>query len=232
MRAEMGHNRQFLALLMTGVFSLAPVSIAGAAPATDPFSWTLTNRFRLLSEADEARFGKDYAKYQVKAAQGEYGVDFTRYQLNYARLTERPYASRWNPVTAQYDLDGYVQSDRRSARLTYARGAHCAWTVNGAPIKGSQCKGALATLHVGANQATVSVDGAHAIDVGPINVQDYFAVVIGDSTASGEGNPEVMVSKVWRQEQGSGIRQLVTVPAKWLDERCHRSMISAPLLAL
>lgn len=53
-------------------------------------------------------------------------------------------------------------------------------------------------------------------------LRDHLIVSMGDSLASGEGNPDVR-----------GDYQLVGSdrPAQWKDERCHRSALSGPALA-
>ncbi|CUR61880.1 exported hypothetical protein [metagenome] len=48
-------------------------------------------------------------------------------------------------------------------------------------------------------------------------LKDYLLVSMGDSLASGEGNPDV------RAEEGTAVQ--------WKDKRCHRSALSGPALA-
>lgn len=53
--------------------------------------------------------------------------------------------------------------------------------------------------------------------------EDFSIVVIGDSYASGEGNPD--------HENGNGFIRNLTDSALWMDERCHRSAWAAPMQA-
>ena len=220
-----------LTALTLGALAALSGGEANAQKANSKFTWTLTNRFRLLRDGDEQKFGQDFSHYQVAAHKGQFDLDPRKFQYGFAHLTDRPYRTYWNPQTAQYDIQNYVSLQMRPAKLSYAGGTQCRWTVNGAPVSSTKCKGADASLQLGQNQATVSVDGGSPVPL-TMRVEDYFAVVIGDSTASGEGNPEVPVNYDIRQDRDSAGRIRHILPAQWLDERCHRSMISAPLIAL
>ena len=210
-------------------------SQANADPATTgQFTWKLTNKFRLLTNEDEEkRFAKEFDAYQKNAAGGNYSFNPLKWQRHYARLTDRPYASSWNPATAQYDLN-YVRSQNRPAELTFAGGKSCEWTVNGTKVSGNSCENVPVTLKVNVNTVALVADGKPVNKLEQPFVKDYFAVVLGNSTASGEGNPEVPASRLPSIDNSmhTTMPNFRFVPAKWLDERCHRSMISAPLLAL
>jgi hypothetical protein len=56
----------------------------------------------------------------------------------------------------------------------------------------------------------------------PVVLDDILVVSMGDSLASGEGNPDT------RGEYFAGTE---IVPAQWKEERCHRSALSGPALA-
>ncbi len=53
----------------------------------------------------------------------------------------------------------------------------------------------------------------------PVYIKDYLIISIGDSFASGEGNPDIP------RQASSGN------PARWQDERCHRSATAGPAQA-
>ena len=89
------------------------------------------------------------------------------------------------------------------------------WRVNGLPTPIEQTGGCRFSLQV--------VEGEHQISLvragereptatAVVTAADHLIVSIGDSVASGEGNPDV------------GGRLLGG--ARWLDQRCHRSMLS------
>jgi len=214
------------------LFATATTVSAQEAKAPGPFNWTLTNRFRLLSEADEKDFGPRLRTYIKNAERGSWSFLPSDWQADYARMMKFPYKTHWNALTAQYDLEDYVQSQNRPALLRYARGVRCVWSVNGVSKDGSCGKGVAVLLKVGVNSVSVTVDGSKPLTVGPVEVKDYFSVVIGDSTASGEGNPEVTATRPQASTQPKMIFIKPAKPAQWLDERCHRSLISGPLMAL
>ena len=58
----------------------------------------------------------------------------------------------------------------------------------------------------------------------PVTLRDFLFVAMGDSLASGEGNPDVRGTYRWPAYIGDP-------PAEWKDEQCHRSALSGPALA-
>jgi len=62
----------------------------------------------------------------------------------------------------------------------------------------------------------------------PVQIKDYFIVSMGDSLASGEGDPDIPQTYI---SGPGGIFWVLTEPAKWQDKRCHRSAISNAALA-
>lgn len=82
------------------------------------------------------------------------------------------------------------------------------WRVDGEPAEpllepGSGC-GAVFSV-AGEGDHTIEVLARNRAEVARVEVEDKLIVALGDSVASGEGNPE-----------GTG-------PDRWLDEPCHRS---------
>ena len=73
--------------------------------------------------------------------------------------------------------------------------------------------------------ATGSRDSARQ----PVRVKDLLVVSIGDSIASGEGNPYATERLVNVDVNGNEIR--IPKDATWQDERCHRSGVAGPAQA-
>jgi hypothetical protein len=64
------------------------------------------------------------------------------------------------------------------------------------------------------------------------SIRDYLIVSMGDSLASGEGNPDVPGSyDLFYNVKGKASVTHVNAPAQWKDTRCHRSANSGPALA-
>ena len=66
---------------------------------------------------------------------------------------------------------------------------------------------------------------------GIIAIKDYLIVSIGDSLASGEGNPDRPGSYDVIFVAGKAVSVSTNTAARWKDRRCHRSARSGPALA-
>ncbi len=85
------------------------------------------------------------------------------------------------------------------------------WTVDGQPRGGIQLQGGEAECHAeigvrGEGKHTIEVRTGGRAEVAHVDVDDRLVVALGDSVASGEGNPEA--------------------DGNWLDEPCHRSAVA------
>jgi hypothetical protein len=94
------------------------------------------------------------------------------------------------------------------------------WTIDGvaqAPV--NNCLLTQSFAELGPYQIGINITGPNgpASFTQTVTLQDYFVVSIGDSYASGEGNPDI-------PRNGS-------TPAQWLDTRCHRSEYAGPIKA-
>jgi hypothetical protein len=113
---------------------------------------------------------------------------------------------------------------------------NCNWRVAEGEIQTSPCDEPLTLTVPYPAGATVSVavDGETAIAT-DIAVKDLLIVGMGDSFASGEGNPDVPVQfdqnrkarNVYPKRGGNDARS----NAQWLDELCHRSLYGHQLRA-
>jgi hypothetical protein len=68
-------------------------------------------------------------------------------------------------------------------------------------------------------------DGTPVSFTQEVYIRDYFLVAIGDSLASGEGNPDVRQQVVPTDPFGGWIPGS---PARWQDQRCHRTAYAYP----
>jgi len=99
------------------------------------------------------------------------------------------------------------------------------WVIDGTVQPASNCY----FTHNFATQGTYAVtmtvtssDGASVSFPQEVFIKDYFIVAIGDSLASGEGNPDIpQPMEDWR----------VTGDETWQDLRCHRSADAYPSMA-
>jgi PKD repeat protein len=132
----------------------------------------------------------------------------------------------WNPQTRKYD-DRYVNPgswrvDFDARDLGAPVNSTYQWEIDGAAV--SQPTTSPTLTHDFTDQRTYDVkltvtapDGTQTISQGPVTVKDLLIVSIGDSFASGQGNPDI-------PKQGN-------TPAKWVDRPCARSADAGPAQA-
>ena len=133
----------------------------------------------------------------------------------------------WNPETRSYSTD-YVRPeswkvDFDACTPPATPGSTFAWEIDGVVIQNpnpSSCT----FSHAFAAQRTYAVkltmaapDGAISVTSSPVTVKDLLIVSLGDSFASGQGNPDI-------PKKGSS-------PAKWIEKICARSEFAGPAQA-
>lgn len=175
----------------------------------------------------------------------------------YKRLAapgESPYAAwmgtwrdAWDEAKQRYEPDflDYVRSDQVLVRLSppknIDRPATCAWDIGAGERRADPaCRGIEARLPTRATAVTL-YDGDRAIASSEVRPQRMIVLGLGDSYASGEGNPDVPTH--WHDEsvvppdpaywKPANLDWLVFEPgepnprvrsgARWRDPNCHRS---------
>ncbi len=139
-------------------------------------------------------------------------------RINGAPDTSTPTAQYINPGSWHVDLDGCASRPPDRPIVRYD------WTINinGQAEQHSQtgCQQGIDVPAQGTYQVSLTVtdiNGQTAFKGGYITVRDYLIVSLGDSVASGEGNPDFRAS-------GS-------IPGGWTNTLCHRSGWSGPAQA-
>ena len=150
--------------------------------------------------------------------------------------------SRWHDACG--GVDNYINPKSHKVELSLKPLAgpsliaeyECEWQVGNTDKIKAPCDQAIAAEIPWPDGATVSVNvaGERPISL-DVKVKDLLIVGLGDSFASGEGNPDVPVTlsgdsaednyypKRQRYDDGGS--------ARWLDEPCHRSLYSYQLRA-
>jgi predicted small lipoprotein YifL len=112
----------------------------------------------------------------------------------------------------------------------------CTWTLDGKEIKDPKRQCFIETTQLGnaRGQGRVVVQlpaGDRTVDF-PIPA-DKLIVVLGDSYASGEGNPDVPLGEPGVRQKSPAEPELVAIDnrAIWMSERCHRSFWAGPMRA-
>jgi PKD repeat protein len=132
----------------------------------------------------------------------------------------------WNSQTRKYD-DSYVNPGSWRVKfdandLVAPVNSTYQWEIDGTAV--SQPTTTATLTHEFTEQRTYDVkltvtvpDGTQTIVQAPVTVKDLLIVSIGDSFASGQGNPDI-------PKQGQ-------TPAKWVDRPCARSADAGPAQA-
>jgi lysophospholipase L1-like esterase len=154
----------------------------------------------------------------------------------------------WNPKSRRHDLcgdvDSYVSpkaheieiSLRPLVQNSLISEFNCDWRVGNAPAVTAPCDGTVTAMlpyPTGAD-ISVAVAGEQPITL-KAKVRDLLIVGLGDSFASGEGNPDMPVefSEAQRYKNLYPRRKTndASGSAQWTDELCHRSVYSHQLRA-
>ena len=154
----------------------------------------------------------------------------------------------WNPKSRQHDfcgdVDGYVNPKAHEIEVSLhpvVKNAlisefNCEWRVGDAPPLTAPCDGTVTASLPYPNGADISVAvvGEQPITL-KAKVRDLLIVGLGDSFASGEGNPDmpVVFSEAQRYKNLYPRRKNndASGSPQWTDELCHRSLYSHQLRA-
>ncbi len=129
----------------------------------------------------------------------------------------------YNSISGKYDEE-YVKDPKHwkinfGINVDKPNTKKCNWYLDGIPVLGSgDCNKFQFNIPISAGQ-TVRVETNDGL-TGTVTVipKDILVVGMGDSFGSGEGTPDVPA-------------ETATRTAQWLDEKCHRSLLSAQSLA-
>jgi hypothetical protein len=117
-----------------------------------------------------------------------------------------------------------VTLDARSSRAPSGIESYT-WQVPGQPPQRALVTTHKVWLPEGTHKITLTIrtnDGRIYANTRDVRVKDFLIVALGDSFASGQGNPDV--PQVW-----GGLA--VTEGPKWIDDRCARSAHAGPVQA-
>ena len=113
---------------------------------------------------------------------------------------------------------------------------NCIWRVGeGEPVTAACDEAVVLSLpYPDGGSISVNVEGEQPISV-EARVKDLLVVGLGDSFASGEGNPDVPVildnGRKFRNFYPARVDETAAGNAKWMDELCHRSLYGHQLRA-
>ncbi|MGL5114230.1 MAG: hypothetical protein ACRC7C_02805 [Beijerinckiaceae bacterium] len=217
-----------IATIMAGLFSalLQPLP-AVAADAVTGIEWQVRDRFRVVYSDDQAQFMRDFDSYFERAA-GNGGPDAADGQWQVYPSPFKPgLRTAYVPAAAQYGRSWFHDRGRK-IDVKIARRAErfltCIWTLGREEAIAPCGREVALRTEVGKHRLSVRIMD----DVSPgffdreidIEVKDLKFVALGDSFASGEGNPHV----TYRVMPGTGGERHRLV--EWWEHRCHRSLLA------
>lgn len=205
--------------------------------------WTVLDRFPLIR--DYKAFGK-IAEHWPAGASAAAFVDQSGFVSTVATLLPVGKGdTAWRPETGTYDKTVLFPTQHWiHARLPgVPDGVECTWTVDGAPAnnepdKSYRCTEGLDFQVPAGAPFTVKATAANGVSatLHAPKIVEHLIVALGDSFASGEGNPDhpaklaaVAAHQGWFTQ--NNVKKFVVAGAQWWDEACHRSLLSWPALA-
>jgi hypothetical protein len=209
---------------------LAAASPAAATEASTGIDWEVKNRFWVVREHRHDQFIANFNSYFQRAA-ARRGLDIPSGRLvPFPSPFQQNLPTRYLPEQAQYQHGWFHSAEREIVvRLPSRHEAAklCSWRIGNAATPPTPCnRAAVLETSVGLHELSVAIDsrdGRPPVERRlPITVKDLKFVALGDSFASGEGNPHVTFN-----EGSPG--DLFNPPrlAEWWDHRCHRSLLAS-----
>ena len=196
-----------IALAVTLATIDIPQALAGE------IQWSIENNFRLLKDAQD----QDWLK----------SLSLNSENPETSTVTLRDLKGHWSevPRTFYNDASGLYEKDYinptqwiiKVSSSTAPYGSMCEWKIMDKKIIGP-CHDFVIPLKFGSSPVTVSAITPIGIeDKSIVQAKDVLFLAIGDSYASGEGQPDVI--------RDGNLRN-----ASWWDRKCHRSLYSWPVL--
>lgn len=192
-----------------------PNDPSGGIPSTPPkyekpangFDWRAKDRYAYWDSAWRSR--DEYAAWPSETYNPEY-VNPTTWKLTMMGCQNA------NDFYYSYDKKRYEQEADEADGVGYPGPQHqYRWKWNGGSTVFSwKCYADLSFPAEGTYYVTLEVkdaNGAITSYTNPVEIKDFLIVVLGDSSASGEGAPDTFVNNS------------PTGRAEWVDNRCHRS---------
>ncbi len=208
-----------MTIIGAGMASASPIVGPGpVVPIQQPVLLDL-NAHPTFTWAVPARFAKSWAAYNVST--GTYGrpdlLNPTRWPLI---LDACGSTSKYRITAFQFTISQVGTTWKRTEESSTCRLGHAAYLPAQGPYTVS-----LVLKTFG------SVPGVSRPAAQSIRIRDYLIVSLGDSLASGEGNPDIPGSYRFQITSPISAGFVEKVPVHWTDKRCHRSALSGPALA-
>ena len=232
------------------VLSLIGIVSMGYAKDTN-IEWKLKNPFTFFKDSSDydkmqktyEEAGRDGYKFERGLQDNPWKNDENK-RIRWSAYFANNWSekTRWNQSTKLYDTGYTVEPNNYniSVRLKNNSAKDCRWSVNGKKNEDVEECNKLQVFEVprGKTDYTISVywDNDKKSDTMKIKggIKDILIVGLGDSFASGEGNPDIPLNTNNMTENYDRIytknkylpRKMKDNKVTWLDRRAHRSLYS------
>lgn len=227
--------------------SLLTFGSSGPAAAEPVVTWQIADRFRTITqeptEAYVARLRRYIDCAQQRRAAAPHCADISRSSPGYGRSVDPNIGATrapWDVRAYRYD-PAWVHDPSRDIILRVtgvSPQARCAARIDlaGATDREGPCEGWRVPARLGTHRLSVTVtdQGRTTTLEREITLRDRLVVNLGDSVASGEGNPHHIMLGDYPPALCADVEtpsECWIQPALWLDHRCNRSLLSAAGLA-
>ena len=226
-RSPMNILRNFIFLCTFGLFALP------SSGYTEEIKWAVENRFPLFNNVE------DFQSLEKAFGTGS-ASDFLAKNLSSAdlrKLLPIQQKTAWDASAGSYNTEKLF-SKKHQVRFyldSYSRAGDCTWKIDNYPDEKHACNEVVRfnlvegmPFNVEVSQYGSTVASLHE----QTGIKNKLIIGLGDSFASGEGNPDyptifkpsATVNDKWFM--GDHVDTIIQEPVAWWDRTCHRSLLS------
>lgn len=218
---------------------------SNVSPAQE-IRWEVNQRFRLLDSGENERLQAIWETVERSSPPGTASAQALLLALEKSRqpgqaMINPRRATGYGRETGRYTrsyVDIRAQTVKVKVWPSVSGMTSCAWQAESparVEITATDCSALIAVPYGESVLVTLTSGAGGTVAKTEVRVNDVLVVAYGDSYASGEGNPDIpaqygLSAPATNQWLFINTR-LKHEPAYWLDQECHRSLLSWPMLA-
>lgn len=235
----------FLALLIAPASSLAGPSV----------EWEVVNRFPLFTKDEyfvriagvPTPDNPKAVKFWASSGQAADTINAEGFTSHLREMLPTTAETAWRPQDALYDRKELMRTENKIVARSSLQGQGCIWRlmnelgdsrVEQVNVSCALSKPFPVDITKAYSLQLLDSSGAQQGETIPIRIHTRLVIAMGDSFASGEGNPDhpaifnsttSTISEKWMWDQKTYASRLLK-DARWLDPVCHRSLLAWPSL--
>lgn len=219
-----------------------PLGLLFSSSSNAQMTWEIVNRFPMLSESSFRAIVENVGTDPV-------GMENRLIGLNYRDKIkhldgEGPAGPAWTESWQRYDRERILSPSVQIKVKSKLGGGICTWTLtkdgDSMPVvqRPDSCLESMPfNVDIGSKYTVQAARQTDTIsDEVTVEPKKHLVVVVGDSFASGEGNPDYpavykklnrLPSHDWAtNSQDKNLKAIGIVSARWMDTICHRSLLA------